>query len=68
MKKTPLELASPSCGGCSYFVPSDEVETQASGMCHRYPPTVVVDADGDIVRARPQMEATESCGEFKAKQ
>jgi hypothetical protein len=68
MKRTPLDLAAPSCGGCVFFQLSEEVETESSGICRRFPPSVFIDGDGDMAKASPFMLASEWCGEFKAKQ
>jgi len=53
------------CGGCRFFVESDD---NIWGSCHRYPPVIyTADADGDQKQAHPEVAKISCCGEFRPK-
>lgn len=55
------------CETCRFFVPSepDEVDDDGEGVCRRYPPTCLIDQDGDMVRGQPAVTRSYWCGEHR---
>ena len=55
----------PSCGDCVHSRMSfnEQQDDEPVFKCHRYPPQIFIDADGEIAQSFP--DAWMSCGEFK---
>lgn len=61
-----MTFLDPSCPSCRYYEALDPKRTQGKvlGLCKRYPPTVVIDSDGDPASVWPLVKDTNLCGEF----
>lgn len=60
-KKIPVDCM-PRCKSCSFFVTE---KNQSVGECHRYPPTLMPDDDGEVaIFTFPITGEDEWCGEF----
>jgi hypothetical protein len=71
--KKPIPLAAEpppeplQCEHCAHWSEqSERTDEYRWGWCHRYPPTVICDSDGDPHTTAPDTAANHpSCGEFK---
>lgn len=66
-EKTPVLLTPSSgvlCKTCKHYRDATEVgDEEAAGECLRYPPTPMIDGEGDMFSAFPVVLAQEHCGE-----
>lgn len=60
-------MSNEECGLCKFYQPQLRGEDILDyGKCHRYPPTVIGDADDLLGHIRPVVACNDWCGEFKA--
>lgn len=52
-----------SCEDCRFAVPSITDDGEPLMFCHRYPPQLFVDDDGELAQSYP--EAHNGCGEHE---
>lgn len=55
-----------SCGNCHFY--DDDGDGSGEGVCMRYPPVVVHDAETMAETWWPDVDDTDWCGEFKPKE
>lgn len=55
-----------SCEGCVFAQPVLTDDEELIAKCHRYPPQIYMNADGEMCQGHP--DATMGCGEYKAEE
>ena len=56
-----------TCKDCKFWEETGEVSDILFGECHRYPPSIKYDYDGQVLYKNPYATEFEWCGEFKSK-
>lgn len=58
-----------NCTHCKHYKPLEDTGMMLDyGECRRFPPSPLVDADGDPFTMFPQVDEGDQCGEWAPKQ